>query len=63
MQPDRETEILEALPAVAHERGVKLLLELFALRREKHRDKLENNEDATIRGRAKECKDLLNLFG
>ena len=60
---DRETEILEALPSVAHERGVKLLIELFTIRREKHRDKIESNEDPITRGRAKECKDLLNLFG
>lgn len=57
---EREPEILERLKT--HQEATKLFSELLAIRRERHRDKLEKGEDNEVRGRAKECKDLLQLL-
>jgi hypothetical protein len=39
-----------------------LVVRLLELRREKHRDKLEQSEVSEYRGRAKEDKDLLRII-
>jgi len=36
--------------------------DFLLLRREVHRDKLEGANNDEIRGRAKECKDILNIL-
>jgi len=59
---ERELEIEDRLALLKHTEGVMLLAELLSLRRERHRDKLENNESEEFRGRAKECKDLLHIL-
>ena len=62
MDREREEAIRETLETYGSE-GVKLLVhELLLLRRERHRTKLESEEASETRGRAKECKDLLQLF-
>ena len=58
-----EEELLARLPGHSHELGLKMMLELLAIRRNRHRDSLEKNENPEIRGRAKECKDILTFFG
>jgi len=62
MTDQRETEIEERLALLRHTEASVLTAELLKLRRERHRDKLEGSEDPTMRGRAKECKDLLHIF-
>ncbi len=62
MSKEREKEIEERLIANKHQEVSVLFIELFTLRRERHRDKLEGAEDVNVRGRAKECKDLLYIF-
>ena len=55
-------ELASALASRKHEETVRIFCEYLALRREKHRDKLESGGNEEIRGRAKECKDLLSIF-
>ena len=62
MSKDREVEIAEILSNSKHMELYILCKELFTLRRERHRDKLERQEDNQLRGRALECKDLLQIF-
>lgn len=62
MPREREGEISDQLMLHKHTEPVKLMLELFAIRRERHRDRLESEENPEIRGRAKECKDILSFL-
>jgi hypothetical protein len=62
MSKEREAELVETLQSYKHTEAFRLAGELFALRRERHRDRLEGSEDAEVRGRSKECKDLLQIF-
>ena len=57
---EREQEILERLRP--HQEAMQLFSELLTVRRERHRDKLEKGEDSEVRGRAKECKDLIQVL-
>lgn len=59
---EREAKIVDLLQSYKHQEIPTLLVELLTIRRERHRDKLEREEFAEVRGRAKECKDLLLLF-
>ena len=61
MSKEREAEIVQALQAEIP--AVKLFVELLALRRERHRDRLEKREGDEYSGRALECRDLLQIFG
>lgn len=54
-----EQEIMDRLSAVSHTEGVRLVVELLKARRHRYRDKLESMETEEIRGRSKECKDLI----
>lgn len=63
MSKEREAELVETLQSYKHTEAFRLAGELLALRRERHRDRLEGGEDSEVRGRAKECKDLLQIFG
>ena len=63
MSEDREATIEERLAALRNQEAVMLFTELLTLRRKRHRDKLEAGENPEMRGRAKECKDLLHVFG
>lgn len=62
MSKEREYEIEKQLEAHKHQSVPVLIKELLTLRRERHRDKLENGENVDVRGRAKECKDLLQIL-
>lgn len=62
MSEKREIEIETYLESNKHTPMAVQLVELLRLRREKYRDKLENTEDGVVRGRAKECKDLLHIL-
>ena len=57
-----EQEILERLELVKHSEGVRLVCDLLLLRRRKYRDKLESMESEEIRGRSKECRDLVAIL-
>ena len=59
---DREEEIIEELKSAALSVEVRLFLDLLALRREKHRNQLEKAEASEVRGRALECKALIQIF-
>jgi len=63
MSRDREAEIEVALINQKDSDIVKLFTELFTLRREYYRDKLEKRAGDEYSGRALECKDLLQIFG
>jgi hypothetical protein len=58
MQPDPYSR----LKAFAGHEVVVLMLQVLAERREGYRDQLEKRDDAEIRGRAKECRDLFDIF-
>jgi len=58
----REDELLKVLEGYKGHEVPVLVAELLTLRRERHRDKLEVAEDPAKRGRALECKDLLNIL-
>jgi len=62
MNKEREDEIKETIQSYKHTEVAKLLLELLSLRRERFRDNLESGEDPLVRGRAKECKDLIHIL-
>lgn len=62
MSDNREADIIEVLRTYKHSEVVTLITELFSIRRERYRDKLESSEQEQVRGRAKECKELLQLF-
>jgi hypothetical protein len=57
---DKEEKIVELLkPDVG---TVQKVVELLELRREKHKNSLEDREDPLQRGRSQECRDLIKLF-
>ena len=62
MSKEREAEIEELLSQRKHNEVATLVLELLTLRRERHRDRLEREENGEVRGKAQECKDLLHIF-
>lgn len=62
MSKEREAEIAETLSNLRHTEAAVLITELLTLRRERHRDRLEKEENGEIRGKAQECKDLLQIF-
>lgn len=62
MSADREAEIEKILVSLKETDTVRLFVELFALRREGHRNRLEKEEGPEVRGRSLECRDLLKIF-
>jgi len=62
MSKDREEKIRDTLASYGAGEVKSLVMELVTLRRERHRSKLENGESSEVRGRAKECKDLIQIF-
>jgi hypothetical protein len=62
MSKEREAELVETLQSYKHTEAHRLIGELVALRRERHRGTLESSDNPDARGRAKECKDLLQIF-
>ena len=62
MSKEREAELTDQLNSCRDMEVAKLFIELFTLRRERFRDKLERQEDPETRGRALECKDMLHVF-
>lgn len=62
MSDNREAELEERLSALQHSETAKLVVELLQIRRENWRTKLEGQESDQVRGRAKECKDLIQIF-
>lgn len=62
MSKDKEEELVQKIKTCGQSEAVRAFRELFTLRRERHRDRLESEESAEVRGKAKECRDLLQLF-
>lgn len=62
MSKEREEELLQNLKDYRQSDVGRALQELLTLRRERYRDRLEVEESAEVRGKAKECRDLLQLF-
>lgn len=62
MSDNREAELEERLSSLQHSETAKLVVELLQIRRENWRTKLEGQESDQVRGRAKECKDLIQIF-
>ena len=62
MDREREAELKDLLISQKHQEGVAAFIELLAIRREQHRDRLEREEDAVVRGKSQECKALLQIF-
>lgn len=62
MNQTRELDIIGRIQTLKNQEAPQLFKELFALRRERHRDKLEKDEYPISRGRSQECKDLLQIF-
>lgn len=62
MDKEREAELVNILDAYKGQEILARISELLSLRRERHRDKLESEENTVVRGRAKECKDLLYIL-
>ncbi len=58
----REGVLMELLQSYTGQEVAGLVVELLTIRRERYRDKLERQESPEHRGRAKECKDLLQIF-
>ena len=59
---DRMSELRDRIKLYSDGEAMVILKELLRLRREHYRDRLESTDSAEVRGRAKECKDLLSLF-
>ena len=59
---ERIKEIQDILVSYKDMESMILLREMITLRREQHRNRLEGEKSSEVRGRAKECKDLLQLF-
>jgi len=59
---EREAEIEDLLMVYKAAEPIQLLLELLQLRRDRHRDRLEDSENAEVRGKSQECKALIQLF-
>ena len=47
---------------MSDEGTVRKITALLALRRERHRNSLEDGEDPKTQGRALECRDLIKVF-
>ncbi|MDY0282792.1 MAG: hypothetical protein RBR35_19850 [Salinivirgaceae bacterium] len=62
MSKERENEIEGLLQDYRKQEVPMLISELLNLRRERHRDSIERTENTEVRGRSKECKDLLQIF-
>jgi len=62
MNDNREAELEEKLSSLQRSETAKLMVELLQIRRENWRTKLEGQESDQVRGRAKECKDLIQIF-
>ena len=62
MSEDREAQLVEIITAFKHSETARAVVELLTLRREHYRDRLEASENAEVRGKSKECKDLIQLF-
>lgn len=62
-EQDRVSELTEQLNMLKHQEPVRLLVELLKIKREKYRDRLERGEDDLSRGKALECKALLQILG
>jgi len=62
MSKEREGEIEGLLQDYRKQEVPMLLIELLTLRRERHRDSIERTENPEVRGKSKECKDLLEIF-
>lgn len=60
--PTREEVIMETLKSLRSSDACRLMAELLGLRRERLRDRLEGSDNPEARGRAKECKDLIQLL-
>ena len=58
----RVADIKDILHRYQDTEAVMLIKELLTLRREQWRDKLESSENDQVRGRAKECKELLHFL-
>lgn len=59
---DRMSELRERLKLYSDGEALLMLRELLQLRREHYRNLLESTDSAEVRGKAKECRDLLSLF-
>lgn len=57
-----EADLLELLESQKHMESARTIRKLLVIRREKHRDKLEREENPVARGRARECKYILELL-
>jgi len=62
MSKERESEIELKIKPYHGMDACRLLAELLTERRERHRTALENDNDEQVRGRAKECRDLLRML-
>lgn len=62
MEQLTEDELVTWLQAMAQSEYARNMEKFLQLRRERFRDSLESFENSEIRGRAKECKELLQLF-
>lgn len=62
MSKEREGEIIDTLVSYGPSEVTRLISELLSLRRERYLEKLEAGESDQVRGRSKECKDLLQIF-
>lgn len=62
MSKEREDELVQKLKTCGRSETATTWQELLTLRYERHRDRLVTEESAEVRGKAKECRDLLRLF-
>lgn len=57
-----ETEAIEIMQRHNNSEGIIALKELLSIWRERYRDKLEKENDEQVRGKAKNCKEILQIF-
>lgn len=62
MDQEREQEIVNRLAELRHSEVATLLTEYLMARREKYRDQLERVNSDELRGKAQECRNVLQLF-
>jgi len=62
MDRGNESELIKQLEVHKMSDPIKLLEKLLTLRREQHRDSLESQENPVKRGKAQECKWLIELL-
>jgi len=62
MPNNSDDSIYARLKAHTGQDAIVLLQLVLNEKREEYRDQLEKNENPEIRGRAKECRDLLAIF-